>query len=448
MNKIKKCSLKKHSEINATSFCTECNIFLCNKCLNYHTEYLENHHIYNLDKNNFDEIFTGICKEENHKKELNYLCKTHNKLCCVACISKIKGEGNGQHTDCNICLINDIKDEKKNILNENIKNLEQFSKTIVNSINELKNIIEKINKSKEELKMEIIKKFTEMRNVINEREDKLLSEIDNKFNELIFKEDNNLTKNIEKFPNLIKNYLEQGKKLNKEWDNNNEKLNSKINECIKIENSIKIIKELDENIKKYNSQKNEIKFNTQNEEDFNNIISKIKEFGEIIQNDKIYKFKFKNGLNYNVSDNGLIAVKTSGVNSFNCTIIGDKEIPKNKISKWKIKLNEIGSCMIIIGIGPQNPDNKENFFEYCWSFYCYDSHKVIKSISQSNYNNHSGQLKKGDIIEVIVDRFLGNLSFSVNDINYGIACSEIPKDDALYPIILLYDKGQTVELLI
>ena len=244
MNAKKKCSLKKHSDIDAISFCIECNIFLCNKCLNIHLEYLENHHTHNLDKN-FEDIFTGICKEENHKNELNYFCKTHNQLCCSSCISKIKGKGNGQHSDCTICFIEDIKNEKKNILNENIKALEEFSKIIEKSINELKQIIEKTNKDKEDLKMQISQKFTQMRNAINEREDKLLSEIDNKFNNLIFKEDNDLIKKSQKFPKIVKNSLEQGKKINEGWNNNNEKLNSKINECIKKENSVKIIKDLD-----------------------------------------------------------------------------------------------------------------------------------------------------------------------------------------------------------
>lgn len=144
MNAKKKCSLKKHSDIDAISFCSECNVFLCNKCLNIHLEYLENHHTHNFDKN-FEDIFTGICKEENHKNELNYFCKTHNQLCCSSCISKIKGKGNGQHSDCTICFIEDIKNEKKNILNENIKALEEFSKIIEKSINELKQIIEQTN---------------------------------------------------------------------------------------------------------------------------------------------------------------------------------------------------------------------------------------------------------------------------------------------------------------
>ena len=142
-------------------------------------------------------------------------------------------------------------------------------------------------------------------------------------------------------------------------------------------------------IKKYNSGKLEIKFITQ-KDDFQNIISKINEYGEINDNNDIFRFKFKEGQNYSVSENGLTASKTSEGTKFDCTIFGDKEIPKNRISKWKIKLNEIGSyCCIIIGIGPQNPNNKSCFYQDCWSFLCYDSKKVIKSSSQSDYNGHA-----------------------------------------------------------
>ena len=65
--------------------------------------------------------------------------------------------------------------------------------------------------------------------------------------------------------------------------------------------------------------------------DLKDIVDMIKSFGALSDN-SIYKFKFKEGINYTLSNNGLIATKTSGGNSWNCTIIGDKEIPKNKIS--------------------------------------------------------------------------------------------------------------------
>jgi len=64
----------------------------------------------------------------------------------------------------------------------------------------------------------------------------------------------------------------------------------------------------------------------------------------------------------------------------------------------------------------------------------------------SIYNNHNELLKEGDIIEVIIDRAKGNLSFNVNDIDYGIACSSIPKEDVLYPIVIIYEPGINVEI--
>ena len=71
----------------------------------------------------------------------------------------------------------------------------------------------------------------------------------------------------------------------------------------------------------------------------------------------------------------------------------------------------------------------------------------LRSEFQTKYNNHGSKcLKAGDIIKVIVDRKLGNLSFEINDENYGIACSNIPKDDVLYPIVMINDQEQTVEI--
>ena len=169
----KKCSHKKHSEINAISYCQECNLYLCNKCTNFHLEYLDTHHNYNIDKNNQDDIFTGICNEPNHTNKLEFYCKSHNKLCCIACLCKFKEKGNGQHSDCNVCSIENIMEEKKSKLAENIKKLEEFSEKIKESIKKLKEIFEKINEDKEKIKMNISKIFTKIREALNEREDKL-----------------------------------------------------------------------------------------------------------------------------------------------------------------------------------------------------------------------------------------------------------------------------------
>ena len=442
----KKCSNKKHSEINAVSYCCECNLYLCNKCVNIHIEYLESYHIENIDKNN-QEIFTGFCQELNHRNELKFYCKNHNKLCCAACLCKIKGNGIGQHFDCDVCLIKEIIEEKKNKLSENIKYLEESSKNIDESINKLKEIYEKINKSKEEIKLKISNIFTKIRNIINEREDHLLEELNKIYDNSYFKED--MIKKGEKIPYKIKTLLEKGILLNNKW-NDDYQLIKKINDCLDIENNIENIFEINENIEKCKTKKLNIKFLPENEQNLE-LIENIKKFGEIF-NEENYeiKFKFKPGNNYNISNNGLKASKTSN-NGFNCVIIGDKEIPKDRISKWKIKINKNKNPSfgidILIGIGPSiikgnNPQNE------CWCILRGTESKVGLRMKGKDlkYNNHNEQLKEGDIIEVIVDRKLGNLSFSLNGTNFGIACSTIPKDDILYPTIVLYEQGQNVEI--
>ena len=256
MNNNKKCSSKNHKEFNAISYCQECNIYMCNKCTNIHLDLCQNHHSYNLNID-IQEIFTGICQEKNHLNTLEYFCKTHNALCCAVCITKIKRKGNGQHTDCNVCNIEDIKEEKKNKFDKNIKYLEELLNIINPSIDELKKIYEKINKNKDNLKLDIQKIFTQIRNVINEREDEILLEVDKKYDELFFKEE--FIKESEKLPSKVKFNLEKGKKITNEWNNDN-KLNSLINVCINIENNIQYIDEINKKIKKYNSNNISIKF--------------------------------------------------------------------------------------------------------------------------------------------------------------------------------------------
>ena len=138
-----------------------------------------------------------------------------------------------------------------------------------------------------------------------------------------------------------------------------------------------------------------------------------------------------------------------GNTGWNCAIVGDKEIPKEKISRWKIKINKNVSTNyndFYIGIGPKS--FKGSLYNECWSIFSAHSKIEIQIKGKnSNYNNQNIILKEGDIIEIIVDRKLGNLSFAINDINYGIACSTIPKDDELYPTIILYEQNLSVEII-
>ena len=285
--KSKNCSLLEHKDIEAIKYCQNCNIFMCNKWEKHHSELFHNHHEYNLDKNTSN-IFTGLCKKNNHLKKLEYFCKNHNLLCCAACIAKIKGKGNGEHKDCDVCFIKKIKKDKKETLNTNLKFLEELSQTLNNSIFELKKLYEKICENKENLKMKIQQIFTKIRNTLNEREDQLILEVDKQFDNLYFKKE--LIKHSEKLPNIINILKERGKKKDDDW-NDNEKLSSIINDCIIIENNIKDIKEINEKIEKSKSSLNiKIEFSPK-EEDINEFLDNIKKFGKIFCDNELLNDK-------------------------------------------------------------------------------------------------------------------------------------------------------------
>ena len=277
---------------------------MCNKCESIHSKLLQFHNLYKLDKE-INEIFTDYCQEEKHNDLLEFYCKNHNQLCCSACIAKIKKKGKGQHTDCNVCVIEDIKEEKKNNLKDNIKILENLCTNLDESINKIKIISDKINKNKEDLKIKVQQIFTKIRTAINDREDQLLLEIDNIYKEKCFN-DNIIDK--DKFKNKIELSLEKGKIIDKEWDDKN--LISTINDCINIEKNIEEIKIIIDNIKKYNDlNDSNINFNLEKDDEINIFLEKIKKIGQLskkdspidslILNDNEFFLKIKRKINEN-----------------------------------------------------------------------------------------------------------------------------------------------------
>ena len=111
---MKKCSSNIHKEDKAILFCQECRIYMCDKCNNYHSKLFQNHTLFKIGKDlDNKESFNGLCKEENHSVELKYFCITHNILCCAECIIKMKTKDSGKHSECHVCTIEDIENEKK-----------------------------------------------------------------------------------------------------------------------------------------------------------------------------------------------------------------------------------------------------------------------------------------------------------------------------------------------
>ena len=417
----KKCSLDEHREIDSKTICIKCNIYMCNKCDALHSKLFPNHTIFNSEKN-VNEIFTGICKEKGHMNKLQFFCKTHNQLCCVACIAKIQEDNIGLHKDCNICTLKEIKDEKKNNINENINYLNELSKTLDKSVEKLINAFENINKSKEELKTKIQNIFTKIRNELNNREDKLLSEVDNKFNNLYFNE--NIVKNNQKLPEKIKELIKTAENANKEYDDN--KIDAFINICINIENSIKNIKEInDDIIKCQNFDNKQIKFIPENEELIKEFLEKIKNLGELknislefveIENPWTIE-RFKNNKNffyYTLKENNYIAEKTEN-NNYIHSIKAMNQLQKNKIYKLEFlpnyKANDFG-----IGFGDFSVTINNSALYSAQNSVCLKNNGLF--INSQNINENI-KLENGKKYEFIIDIKNKKFSLFVNEENIG-----------------------------
>ena len=109
--------------------------------------------------------------------KLSFFCKTHNQLCCAACLSVINNNIYGQHKDCEVCNIEEIKIDKKNILTQNMEFLKKLSIYLNAYIKKLEILFENMNEEKENIKNKISIIFTKIRNEINRREDKFYQKL-------------------------------------------------------------------------------------------------------------------------------------------------------------------------------------------------------------------------------------------------------------------------------
>ena len=327
-NQERKCFSKDHEE-SPSFYCAECKIYMCNNCKELHSKLFKCHKEYNLDED-IDQIFNGYCKEKNHLDKLEYYCKTHNKLCCSACIAKIKKKDKGQHTNCEVYVIEDIKDNKKDILQKNITYLEDLSKNIETSIKELKEMFKKINESKDALKLKIQGTFTKIKDQINEREDELLLEVDKLYEETYVSD--NVIRDLDKLPNRIKSSLDKGQTISKDWEKEN-KLNSLIYECINIENNLDYINKVNQIMKKSKNEMNtHIKFFPEEKMDISQFLSKIVKFGKIYKDNEL-----------NESDELEIMIKSNDKEEKNHILFELNKISYEKYNQYfskKIKYEE------------------------------------------------------------------------------------------------------------
>jgi len=395
MQSQKYCTSKGHENKEALNFCDECKIYICKTCENMHSQLLPNHNIYSL-KEDINQIFTGICKEKNHSGKLKYFCENHNILCCAECITPIKDNENGKHKDCDIFLIEEIKKEKKNKLNDNIKNLEQLSLTLENSINEIKKIFEKINESKDNIKIKVQKIFTRIRTQINKREDEIISQIDKKYDKFFFKED--IVKEIDKLPKKVKISLEKGKNVDNEWNKDKNKTNLLINDCINIENTIAHVNHLNDTMRRCKSINLNVNFIPE-KKGINKFTKKIKKFGKIILNNLKFvecPIKISYSREYCVSGEDRNIITKTGEDYEWMGTICENELDKSKECIWQIKVLKSEDMKIMVGIAPKDFDINSSMYDNCGWYYSLSDNSLH---SEPKLENKHKEILKSDIKE-------------------------------------------------
>ena len=268
------CSMINHKSQKSINYCDKCKIFMCHQCLVHHNSLFYNHYLIDLTEDNKN-IYMEICQEDNHFNKLELFCKTHNKLCCSSCIEK-----NSKHNKCEICKIEDIKEVKKNNLENNLKILEDLSININDSIDKFKDYYDRMEELKEELKSKILKIFTNIRNKLNEREDEILTELDTLSLNIYPSE--KLLKEYERIPKKIREFVVKKKLLDEKLNNSNS-LISYIYDCINIENEFSKIKEIQKSVNKFDVNSETKIYFFPEENNLDEIYNDIKSFGKIHQ---------------------------------------------------------------------------------------------------------------------------------------------------------------------
>lgn len=135
------------------------------------------------------------------------------------------------------------------------------------------------------------------------------------------------------------------------------------------------------------------------------------------------------------------------------TVVGNVLLPENKTLKWSIRLlkSRDNGRGISVGVAPFDvPLNAANNGNNCgWYFDLCTS--ILRSGPPHHYSvkkyktNYSPKKKTG--VEVLMNTTTGDLSFSASGKDpLGVAYQGIPLDKPLVPCVLLYYKGDSIEL--
>ena len=215
---------------------------------------------------------------------------------------------------------------------------------------------------------------------------------------------------------------------------------------------------------KYNSAHLKVKFKPKDIDEIREIyesketyeisdfLGTIKTFGEINYIDFKYTFKkCPDNVNENkkyliTGEKDNILIK-SGKDGEWTGVICDKELQKNKIHSWKIKILESQNNDIMIGIAPIDFDLNSPDLKKCGYFFnCNDS--CLYSGEPYNYNGNETDFEGVDE-EMTITLDLNERELHLESYSYGsyVLYNNIPLDRPLVPVVLLYNINDSIKII-
>ena len=334
----KPCSNPAHSTASAVLYCVACSKFFCRECAGHHSVVFPEHaSSTHTDLQTLHSLFTGKC-HAHPDGMLDYLCTQHNVLCC----SKCKLTKDDVHAHCNVIPIDArMCDELPGVVAALSELVRRVKGPKLEALEEKQAALDA---HVEATKMAVTTAFKKIRNALNEREKRLMEELEEARDKLDRSE---LIQEVELSKEAEDTLLEaKQKKVMLGDDSSNyvtvtTAIRDTVNCVCKAKEAIEHLKTAEQKVDASIRKEDVVEFEWDK-----SVAGKVSNFGCITKTHE-YSHGWKEcpdnvitGRKYFVSgENSKVATKRETDSNFTyCTIIGNTALPINKLVSWGIKI--------------------------------------------------------------------------------------------------------------
>ena len=155
---------------SVVALCVDCELYLCKVCHEYHSNKNSEHNIVSLSDVGPAPLQKVLYCPNHQKNELDYYCKTCDKIVCLYCTVK-------DHVGHSHDIVEKTASEHRNVLMKIIAPVEEMSKNLSKAEANIVSTEEKIKEQASEIDQEIDKCYVEQLKELNERHKQLKEQL-------------------------------------------------------------------------------------------------------------------------------------------------------------------------------------------------------------------------------------------------------------------------------